>query len=344
MKASYYIRELLLKNTPREAREYLGIFDETDEETPTPPGGGNVIGPAGSTAGHIATYADGTGTLLADSGVPATLVPSTGEKAALVGTSGAPGAGNLYVTNADARNTNARTPTAHAASHQNGGSDEISVAGLSGLLADQQTPLAHASSHSDGGSDAVDILDLDGYTGSSSDVLRGDATWGAGGGGSDWDVTIIKSADQTVSNNATPQNDTELFTTLSANTLYLIEVVLLYSGNNTTGDYRCNLTFPATSGGAAPGFYSGYNASLTGQIATGAGVSSITQWPSNAGDLILGTTANPAELITALIRVTLHVGGSGGTLQFKFANSAAALGRDSITKAGATLRVKAFIP
>jgi hypothetical protein len=35
------------------------------------------------------------------------------------------------------------TPDAHAASHENGGSDEISVAGLSGLLADPQTPLAY---------------------------------------------------------------------------------------------------------------------------------------------------------------------------------------------------------
>lgn len=32
----------------------------------------------------------------------------------------------------------------HAASHQNGGADEISVAGLSGLLADSQTPVAHS--------------------------------------------------------------------------------------------------------------------------------------------------------------------------------------------------------
>lgn len=36
-----------------------------------------------------------------------------------------------------------RDPNAHAISHQNGGTDEISVAGLSGLLADSQTPLAH---------------------------------------------------------------------------------------------------------------------------------------------------------------------------------------------------------
>jgi len=33
------------------------------------------------------------------------------------------------------------TPDAHAATHENGGSDEIIVTGLSGLLADRQTPL-----------------------------------------------------------------------------------------------------------------------------------------------------------------------------------------------------------
>jgi len=36
---------------------------------------------------------------------------------------------------------------AHAASHQNAGGDEISVAGLSGELADDQNPKAHASDH-----------------------------------------------------------------------------------------------------------------------------------------------------------------------------------------------------
>jgi hypothetical protein len=35
------------------------------------------------------------------------------------------------------------TPTAHASTHEDGGSDEISVEGLSGLLADAQTPAAH---------------------------------------------------------------------------------------------------------------------------------------------------------------------------------------------------------
>ena len=48
-----------------------------------------------------------------------------------------------------------RDPNAHATTHQNGGSDEISVAGLSGLLADDQNPVDHASSHLPGGSDAL---------------------------------------------------------------------------------------------------------------------------------------------------------------------------------------------
>ena len=43
----------------------------------------------------------------------------------------------------------------HAATHQNGGADELNVAGLSGVLADPQTPATHADSHSDGSSDPI---------------------------------------------------------------------------------------------------------------------------------------------------------------------------------------------
>jgi hypothetical protein len=46
-------------------------------------------------------------------------------------------------------------PVLHAAEHQNAGADEISVAGLSGELADLQPPTNHASSHLVGGSDAA---------------------------------------------------------------------------------------------------------------------------------------------------------------------------------------------
>lgn len=59
-------------------------------------------------------------------------------------------------------------PSAHASSHQNNGSDEMSVAGLSGLLADGQTPLTHniISAHN-------------GFPGGTSNFLRADGSFAA---------------------------------------------------------------------------------------------------------------------------------------------------------------------
>lgn len=59
-----------------------------------------------------------------------------------------------------------QTPAAHASSHQNGGGDEISVAGLSGVLADPQTPAAHATSHKSGGGDSIKLNEFADPTGS----------------------------------------------------------------------------------------------------------------------------------------------------------------------------------
>jgi len=92
--------------------------------------------------------------------------------------------------------------TGHALKHQNGGSDEIDVAGLSGLLADGQIPLAHQITHNNGGSDPLklddlaipdDNTDLDSSTlrhgllrkldGLTTTFLRGDGAWAAPPGG-----------------------------------------------------------------------------------------------------------------------------------------------------------------
>lgn len=54
----------------------------------------------------------------------------------------------------------AETPPTHASTHENDGDDEISVAGLSGELADAQTPKTHASTHQSGGADAIKLDDL----------------------------------------------------------------------------------------------------------------------------------------------------------------------------------------
>ena len=57
--------------------------------------------------------------------------PLADEKAALAGTSGTPSVSNKYVTNADSRNSDARTPSAHKTSHQSGGSDAVKLDDLS---------------------------------------------------------------------------------------------------------------------------------------------------------------------------------------------------------------------
>lgn len=54
-------------------------------------------------------------------------LPTTLEKAALAGT-GTPSGANPYVTDDDARLSDARTPTAHGSTHEDGGSDEIGTA------------------------------------------------------------------------------------------------------------------------------------------------------------------------------------------------------------------------
>ncbi len=99
--------------------------------------------------------------------------------------------------------------SSHHTTHENGGTDEISVAGLSGLLGDAQTPLGHHASHESGGSDAIklddlsapdDNTDLDASTtkhglmkkfpGGTTNFLREDGSFAAPSGGG---VTLVPS-------------------------------------------------------------------------------------------------------------------------------------------------------
>jgi hypothetical protein len=52
--------------------------------------------------------------------------------------------------------------TAHAAQHEEGGTDEVSIDGLQGRTADPQSPLDHAAQHQAGGADALNVGSLQG--------------------------------------------------------------------------------------------------------------------------------------------------------------------------------------
>lgn len=74
---------------------------------------------------------------------------------------------------------------AHKTRHENGGSDEINVAGLSGKLADAQTPLAHKTSHQDGGTDEISLTGLSGVASTAQKTNPDSFTLGGTGATSD---------------------------------------------------------------------------------------------------------------------------------------------------------------
>lgn len=151
----------------------------------------------------------------------------------------------------------------------------------------------------------------------------------------DWDQTVTKTANQTVTNNATLQNDTQLVAALLTNSVYLVEFVIIYSGNDTTGDYKMQFTGPWNVAAQAQGYHLNLNASLaTGLTATLGGAGGV--WP--AGALSLGTDALHSKFVfTGRIFITTN---AAGNLQFQFSNLSAASGRESTTYAGSLLRIK----
>lgn len=69
----------------------------------------------------------------------------------------------------------------HAAQHEEGAADELSIDGLAGRTAEPQVPFAHASNHQDGGSDEMDVTDLPGLLAAEQTPLGHKATHQNGG-------------------------------------------------------------------------------------------------------------------------------------------------------------------
>ncbi|QAS68875.1 hypothetical protein HFTV1-gp42 [Haloferax tailed virus 1] len=93
----------------------------------------------------------------------------------------------------------------HGSKHEDGGSDEISVGGLSGDLADPQDPKAHAASHSADSADEISVENLS-TTGSADTVpiSQGDGTLSMG--------SIVPTDLQWREDSNSPQTDTNVGT------------------------------------------------------------------------------------------------------------------------------------
>jgi hypothetical protein len=172
-------------------------------------------------------------------------------------------------------------------------------------------------------------------TPSATTFLRGDNTWATptAADPAGW-TTIVKSANQDVTNSVTLVDDTDLQFSVVAGGHYMVEANICYSGNNITGDYKFAL---ALSAGLmrARGLSTIYG--TTGAPTLQAITSNNTMVSGTSQLGVLDTSLD--ELHTFTFTYNFYAS-ANATFKFQFANNTAAAGRISRTWKGSILRYK----
>jgi hypothetical protein len=170
--------------------------------------------------------------------------------------------------------------------------------------------------------------------GGTANFLRADGTWAAPTASDPSLFTyIVKSANQDVTN-AGLTNDSEFSFAVVAGGHYMIDMDLVLSGNNTTGDITMDFSLDA---GTQVGKGTCQNLTSAGAvqniIVTAAGVANTTAIVTGA------PTANLDDLIAVNIKYAFTAS-ANTTFRFRFGNAAAAAGRTSRNWKGSIFRHK----
>lgn len=133
---------------------------------------------------------------------------------------------------------------------------------------------------------------------------RGDGVWvaptGVSGG---WDVNIIKSVNEDVTNSVTLQDDDELTFAVGANELWFIEFIGAYSGDATGTDMKLQCTFPTANGTYSQRSITTADAASSGAVRVSA-ATTITQ-------LSLGTRSVITSYESVYLQLQLFFTGAG---------------------------------
>jgi hypothetical protein len=153
-----------------------------------------------------------------------------------------------------------------------------------------------------------------------------------GGGGDLW-TEVIKSADQDVTASATLTDDTELQATFTADTYHVL-LYILYSGNTTAGDYKCDF---APSTGNMSGWYRYNGDNTTGDaVLTSTGIRMAAAATITA--IAAGTDAS--HTVRSLMIETMVRLSAGATFKFRFAQNTLTAATVARTKKGSILRYR----
>lgn len=153
-------------------------------------------------------------------------------------------------------------------------------------------------------------------------------------GASDWDTTITKSVDDTVTNSATLTNDSELVTgALVSGGVYRLELFIIYSGTSATADYQWQLSLPVPTSGAVGEIL---GLTTTDAVSLATLQSGINLYPN--GSSSHGTDASSTKR-SVVVRISFTAN-AVTAIQFKFAQNTITAANSVKTYAGSYMRFK----